>query len=233
MTDGLNAGCRSTTLYWTAAIAAFLSEAVWNKISSDFGHDRRGRTDMKALFLVAVAALAILATTAPSVADDNGRACSTASLKGRYGLAQHGVRLGIHDSMGIVHFLDTPVRVDGILDETFDGHGNATETEKVFANGSAVPGGVNPTTTNGFITGGVGEYQVSDDCTGLEDLTYPDGSVFHRAFVLSDGGKTIHILAIGHHFPQLPAQALPPGVTCAAPTGCDAAEQIYTDGERY
>lgn len=99
--------------------------------------------------LVAVVALAMLATTAPSVADDNGRACSTASLKGRYGLAQHGVRLGIYDSMGIVQFLATPVRVDGILDEAFDGHGNATETEKVFANGSAAPSGVNPTTSDG------------------------------------------------------------------------------------
>ncbi|HEY6052149.1 MAG TPA: hypothetical protein VIZ58_12915, partial [Thermoanaerobaculia bacterium] len=41
-----------------------------------------------------------------------------------------------------------------------------------------------------------------------------------------------HRLWTSHHIPQLAAAALPSGVTCDAPAGCDASEQIWSDGRR-
>jgi hypothetical protein len=176
----------------------------------------------------------VAATTVPSTVLISSTArkissttCSAESLKGTYGIATHGERLGFRTEAGVV-FLANPVRVDAVMVQTFDGKGAATETEKVFANGGPVSPSV---TTTGFLTGGLGTYQVSPDCTGLETITYPDGSIFEKAFVLSDGGKKIRFLWVRHHFGQIPPQALPPGVTCTA--GCEAAEQIYAEGERY
>jgi hypothetical protein len=150
--------------------------------------------------------------------------CSNASLKGTYGVATHGERLGIYDTATppAIHFYATPLRFDEITVETFDGAGNATQTESIHA------GGVNLINTpDGFVGGGVGTYQVKPDCTGVELLTF-GGQQFKIGFVLTDGGKGFHRIWNSHRIPQLAAAALPPGVTCD--NGCDAAEQIYSDG---
>ena len=65
-----------------------------------------GIADMKASLLVAAAALSIVTTTAPSLADDDGRGCSNASLKGRYGLATHGDFVGVYgtETPPVIHF---------------------------------------------------------------------------------------------------------------------------------
>jgi hypothetical protein len=194
----------------------------------DPGHDRRGIADMKASFLVAAAAaaaLSIVTTTAPSLADDDGRGCSNASLSGRYGLATHGDFVGVYGTgtPPVIQFFAAPVRVDEVTTETFDGHGNATQSEYVFLNGSDA--------TSGFVGGATGTYQVQQDCTGTEMLTYgspPNGFEIDRAFVLSNGGRTIHILTTKIHTP-FPLPEFPAGV-CSK--GCDVAIQLYADGER-
>ena len=141
---------------------------------------------MKASFLVAAAALSIVTTTAPSLADDDGRGCSNASLMGRYGLATHGDFVGVYGTETPtpgIHFYTgpsgdrAPVRVDEVTAETFDGHGNATQLEYVFLSGSDA--------TNGFVGPATGTYQVKQDCTGTEMLTYPNGFEIestHRSF---------------------------------------------------
>lgn len=102
---------------------------------------------MKAVFLIGAAAFFSLTIAASSLADDGGRGCSNASLKGRYGLATHGERFGVYDSSGTIHFYTSasgdlaPVRVDQISEETFDGYGNTTQTASVLANGSSTTGG--------------------------------------------------------------------------------------------
>ena len=170
-----------------------------------------------------VAAIVLLT---PSIA---ARAqCSNASLKGTYGVTTHGERLGIYDTgtPPAIHFYASPLRFDEITVETFDGAGNATQTENIHA------GGVNLiNTSDGFVAGGVGTYQVKPDCTGLEMLTF-GGQQFRMGFVLTDGGKGFHRIWISHHIPQLPAAALPSGVSCDPGIGCDAAEQIFSDGRR-
>jgi hypothetical protein len=151
--------------------------------------------------------------------------CSNASLKGTYGVATHGERLGIYDTgtPPAIHFYPSPLRFDEITVETFDGAGNATQTESIHFGGANL---IN--TPDGFVGGGVGTYQVKSDCTGVEVLTF-GGQQFRMGFVLTEGGKGFHRLWTSHRIPQLPAAALPSGVSCD--NGCDAAEQIFSDGQ--
>jgi hypothetical protein len=190
---------------------------------------------MKAGYLISAAALFTLAAAASSLGDDGGRGCSNASLYGRYGLATHGERIGVYDASGVIHLYTyngnpAPVRVDQVTNETFDGHGNATQFEYVFANGSSQ-------TPSGFVGPATGTYQVNSDCSGSETLTYSSGFEINRVFVLSNGGRTIHILTTGIHPPSLPigpstgVDSASAGVDCS--NGCDLAVQFYTDGERY
>ena len=168
---------------------------------------------------IGVAAIGLAAASAAARAQ-----CSNASLKGTYGVATHGDRLGIYDtgSPPAIHFYSAPQRFDEITIETFDGAGNATQTESIhFAGANLI------NTPDGFVGGGVGTYQVKPDCTGVELLTF-GGQQFKMGFVLTDGGRGFHRLWTSHRIPQLPAAALPSGVTCD--NGCDAAEQIFSEG---
>lgn len=169
---------------------------------------------------IGVAAMGLAAASAAARAQ-----CSNASLKGTYGVATHGDRLGIYDtgSPPAIHFYATPQRFDEVTVETFDGAGNATQTESIhFAGANLI------NTPDGFVGGGVGTYQVKPDCTGVELLTF-GGQQFKMGFVLTDGGRGFHRLWTSHRIPQLPAAALPSGVTCD--NGCDAAEQIFSEGQ--
>jgi hypothetical protein len=184
--------------------------------------------DMKANLAFAVTAISILAATAtPSLAAE----CSNASLKGTYGLATHGERLGVFgpEAPPIIHFYTAPsgdpapLRVDQVTTENFDGVGNADQFEYVLANGSNL-------TPAGFVGSSKGRYHVKPDCTGSETLTYPGGFELERVFVLSNQGRTIHALTTMIHIPFLPPAASA-GVDCSK--GCDLAIQFYSDGERY
>jgi hypothetical protein len=109
-------------------------------------------------------------------------------------------------------------------------HGNATQFEYVFANGSSQ-------TPSGFVGPASGTYQVNEDCSGSETLTYSSGFEINRVFVLSSAGRTIHILTTGIYPPFLPigpatgVDSASAGVDCS--NGCDLAVQFYADGERY
>jgi hypothetical protein len=179
---------------------------------------------MKNYTIFAIMALPLLATTASAWADPKSE-CSTASLRGTYAVTTHGLRIGVYDTASppAIHYLTSPLRTDLIGVETFDGHGNATMAEYVFVNGSDL--------THGFHGGALGTYSVSRDCTGTEIVTFSDGTEIQRAFVLSNEGRTIHMLRTAQHLPFLPPAAVPSGATCSA--GCDVAVQFYEDGERY
>src|SRR5205823_15122946 len=91
-----------------------------------------------------------------------------------------------------------------------------------------------------FNPNGVGTYSVNEDCTGFVDVEFPSLNSnnrfeFHRAFVLSNDGKTVHMLWTEVHFPNIVQSQLPDNqVTCAPATGgCFLAVQLYSDGERY
>jgi hypothetical protein len=195
-----------------------------------------GRTRMKSWLFQGMLAAAIALPALSGVARAGGTedfGCSNASLRGRYGLATHGDFVGVYgtESPPVIHFYTgpsgdrAPVRVDEVTAEAFDGHGNATQLEYVFSSGSDV--------TNGFVGPATGTYQVKQDCTGTEVLTYPNGFEIDRAFVLSNGGRTIHILTTKIHTPfplPAPSGSVLVGVDCSK--GCDVAIQLYADGER-
>jgi hypothetical protein len=81
------------------------------------------------LWVIGTGVLVIVTTTAPSLADDDERGCSNASLRGRYGLATHGDFVGVYgtETPPVIHFYTgpsgdrAPVRVDEVTAETFDG----------------------------------------------------------------------------------------------------------------
>ena len=183
---------------------------------------------MKGNFALAVTAISILAATAtPSLAGE----CSNASLKGTYGLATHGERLGVFgaEAPPVIHFYTAPsgdpapLRVDQVTTETFDGGGRADQFEYVLANGS------NQTPT-GFVGSSKGKYHVKPGLYRLRDPNIPSGIRLERVFVLSNHGRTIHALTTMIHVPSLPPAASA-GVDCSK--GCDLAIQFYSDGERY
>jgi hypothetical protein len=197
---------------------------------------------MKLRVLVGLITLPFLATAPPSLADDGSGSCSNAHLKGRYGLATHGVVIGVYDNATprVLHYYEpdkTPLKVDLVSDETYDGRGNSTFSYLGFLNGrkfsTSDPG-------EDFNTeGATGTYDVNKDCTGFVDVKFPGNSdntfKFHRAFVLSNDGKTVHMLWTEVHFSNIVLpRLLPLSVTCkAADGGCDLAVQVYSDGERY
>jgi hypothetical protein len=192
---------------------------------------------MKARFLVRAITLPFLATAAPALAAERSEACSNESLKGRYGVTTHGVTMGVYDKATppAIHYYETPVKVDLVSAETFDGRGHSTFSYLGFSNGAQFS-----TPSGEFNTGnGTGAYTVNGDCTGFVDVAFPNQNFpnnrfeFQRAFVLSNDGKTVHMLWTEVHFPNI-AQGLPDGVTCGGATGgCDLAVQTHSDGERY
>jgi hypothetical protein len=145
---------------------------------------------------------------APSLADEGSEACSNASLKGRYGLATHGEVLGAKDASGVIHRYLTPLRVDGVSDETFDGRsdGKATYAHLLFANGRRL---CHDQCVEPFSATSDAHYQVNADCTGIADATYSTAFKIERALVLSNRGKTIHMLWTSVRFP-LAGAFLPP-----------------------
>src|SRR5262249_9490755 len=127
-----------------------------------------------------------------------------------------------------------------ISTEIFDGKGNSTFSYLAFTNG--VKSSTSPDPANEFNTQGAGTYTVNLDCTGFVDVVFPNLNnpnnrfEFHRAFVLSNDGKTVHMLWTDVHFPGIAPTQLPAGASCMGGpvgVGCDLAVQIRSDGERY
>jgi hypothetical protein len=99
--------------------------------------------------------------------DDLG--CSNATLKGAYAFSV----LTVAAPPGF------PNVVVGLA--TFDGKGGLTQED--YAGGS----GVTP-----FHTGETGTYMVNSDCTGFETIDLGAGVVIENAFVISNGGRSVH-----------------------------------------
>jgi hypothetical protein len=171
----------------------------------------------KAVFATAV--IAALALSLPSAlqaqANDND-GCKLSTLNGDYALRISGQ---IFNSLGAV-----VTQRDGIVMQHYDGAGNITQEDFVFANGVAVHGPTDSTT--GFHINETGMYTVNSDCTGTATVTFQSpglglsGAVIQVMFVLSNHGRTIH---------QIVSSLTPPG-----PTGKQVAvpANIHADGEK-
>lgn len=175
------------------------------------------KTIRKATFWVV--AISILTLTLPSAMQaqaDNNANCNLSTMKGDYGLRISGQ---VFNSSGAVI-----AQRDGVVTQHYDGAGNITQEDYVFASGILVPGPSDPTT--GFHTDEAGTYTVNSDCTGAATINFPSpgpglsGAVIKVMFVLSNHGRTIH---------QIVSSLTPPG-----PTGNQTAvpANIHADGER-
>ena len=129
---------------------------------------------MKLRVLVGLIALPFLATAPPSLADDGLGPCSNSHLKGRYGLATHGVIMGVYDKATppVIHYYKTPRPVDLVSTETFDGHGNSTFSYLGFSNGTKFSTSELGEDFNRE-QGVTGTYSVDKDCTGFVEVTFP------------------------------------------------------------
>jgi hypothetical protein len=124
-----------------------------------------------------IAALAIAAAVMPVHAaneNDNGRPCSVATLKGKYGLLASGVRPA---PGGKESFVTVGVR-------TYDGNGGFHTVSD--DHGSVVQSSFGITAT--------GTYTVNTNCSGKTEITIatPGGPVkLESSFVVVDNGKQV------------------------------------------
>jgi hypothetical protein len=118
------------------------------------------------VFVISVVSLLVLGLVSRVQATQ----CSTASIKGSYGISCEGTIVGTG-----------PVAVIGVF--TADGKGNATEVETLSFNGE-ISQGVPFTVT----------YTVNADCTGTHVATGL-GSVFHGDIVIQDHKKEFRYIS--------------------------------------
>ena len=141
--------------------------------------------------------------------------CTNETLHGAYALRVSGQ---VFNALGVV-----VAQRDGIDMVEYDGAGNFTQKDFVFANGVLVPG---PSDDTGFHVNESGKYSVNPDCTGTALIQSPSpapgisGAQIEVMFVLSDHGRIIH---------QIVSSLKPPG-----PVGAQVAvaANIHADGEK-
>jgi hypothetical protein len=187
----------------------------------------------KGILAAAILLLALSVSARAQDGDNDG--CSNATLHGDYAFTLHGESLGIlvpqtTGAPKLVPFA-SPLPADGVAITHFDGYGNLTQVDFVMRGGTPAPG-ADPPTANGFRTGETGTYSVQPDCTGTFKIKFPDSTEIDVVFVLANHGSEIRTLVTRQHVPALPPMIIPPGATCAAPTGCDLGVQIRSDGKK-
>jgi hypothetical protein len=100
--------------------------------------------------------------------DENGRACSLHTLRGRYGTIPTGTVIGVG-----------PIAI--LIQITYDGAGNFTQFDTVSINGTT-------TTQRGQETG---TYTVNPDCSGSQTIFFPGGSPITSDFVIVNHGREL------------------------------------------
>jgi hypothetical protein len=158
-------------------------------------------------------ALALITLTSGSVlAQSIDSRCTANTLVGEYALRVSGQ---IYGPNGVV-----VQQRDGVAMTYFDGDGHLTQVDWVMSNGSPLPG---PIDKVGFHTFETGTYTLYSDCTGEAEIDLPappgvpSGAVINLMFVLSNHGRTIHMIV---------SQLTPPGSTIPVPVS------IHSDGEK-
>ena len=116
------------------------------------------------VFVISFVSLLVLGFVSRVQAEE----CSTASVKGAYGLSCEGTVVGVG-----------PLAVIGVF--TADGKGNGAEVETISFNGVITTGATFTVT-----------YTVNADCTG-SFVSTGLGSVFHNDFVIDDNKKEMRL----------------------------------------
>jgi hypothetical protein len=175
----------------------------------------------KRLTGLSAVAFALLALTGTARAEGE---CSAATLRGSYAFSAHGELLGILDtsvSPPMLNALTTPIIIDGVAIQTFDGSGSFTRTDFLNTNGSPRAG---QTTFN---PNQHGTYTVNADCTGTMHIVYDNGTVLDAQIALAENGKVVKGIISDE---TVPSFVPVPGASCA--TGCALGVQVSLDGQQ-
>jgi hypothetical protein len=148
--------------------------------------------------------------------------CSAATLQGTYAFGAHGELLGILDAAKTLHPLATPVIIDGVAIQRFDGAGHFTRTD--FLN----TGGLPRAGQTEFNPNQSGTYTVNADCTGTMHIVYDSGAVLDAQIVIADNGRDIKGILSAETVPSFGKAA--DGTDCLA--GCALGVQAGLDGEQ-
>ena len=154
-----------------------------------------------------------------------GGACSASSLRGAYSFSAHGELLGILDttlSPPVLHPLATPIVLDGVALQNFDGAGSFSRTD--FLNTNGTPRGGQTT----FNPNQHGTYTVNPDCTGTMHIVYDSGAILDLQMVLADDAQTIKAIISAEHVPSFPSTS---DEQCGT-DGCFIGVQVSLDGRK-
>jgi len=156
--------------------------------------------------------------------------CSNATLNGDYASGVQGEYVGILDSSGVVHPFESPIPINGVVMQHFDGEGNFTQVDFFMQDGTKRPGA---TISTGFDGSEKGPYTVNPDCTGNFEIDAGSGPaevIVKVMFVLARQGTELHGVVKALHVPAAPPAA--DNTMCVFGTGCDLAVQVRADGSK-
>jgi hypothetical protein len=166
--------------------------------------------------LLAAAAVLVAAGVTPAQT-----ICSTATLKGPYGVQITGTRPAPSILSGIQATPGTTEQVIGVVIQIFDGMGNFTQTDNVKGSLS----GITPNRP------GSGPYSVNPDCTGTYTVNAAGSPPIVNQFVIVDNGnefltavtspQAVLVTATGRKMTSCPANA-PPTVSAVTNTNYSA-----------
>jgi hypothetical protein len=120
--------------------------------------------------------LLTLALAASSTLTAHASACSNSTIRGSYAFTIHGT-VFLPDG--------SPLLIDGIAKQTFDGKGNLTQVDAVATNGILTPGWRQ----------GTGSYSVNPDCTGTQTIVNSGMPDLHLQIIVAQSGNKIHQVA--------------------------------------
>jgi hypothetical protein len=159
------------------------------------------------------AATAAVLLSLHGVAQAQNNACTTATVKGTYGVKVHGEALGIlAGTPPVLYRYATPNLIDGVALARFDGAGSGTQIDYSMINGTVRPG----SPPDSFQDNETLSYHVNADCTGELQLDFHNGSMLTQKIVVVNNGNEIFGVTSASH---LGAGAPAPGASCDM--GCD------------
>jgi hypothetical protein len=165
-----------------------------------------------------VAVIALLSLHSLAHADDG--ACTTATLKGSYGVKVHAQSLGILTGTPpnqVLHRYAIPNDVDAVALATFDGHGAGTQEDFAMVNGAVRPG----SPPDAFVPNEMLSYDVNANCTGDLQITFPTNVSLTQKTVVVDNGNEMFGVTSAQHIPSGP----PAEDMTSCEMGCDVALQ--------
>ncbi|MEM5388107.1 hypothetical protein VSR68_31650 [Paraburkholderia phymatum] len=170
----------------------------------------------------AAAAIALLSLSSLAHAGDND-ACTTATLKGSYGVKVHAQSLGILTGTApnqMLHRYATPNDIDAVALATFDGNGAGTQEDFAMVNG-AVRSGSPP---DSFVPNEMLSYSVDANCTGELRITFPNSKLTQKIVVFDNGNELFGVTS---------AQHIPSGPPAFDKTPCDQGCDIAIQGSAH